>query len=141
MEKNYNNNNNISQIMTVYKKLSHFIGNIVILSFIMKLIDYLLKSYNINLMDPFYIKILCIISIFVSFLFCLDCLLEFLMYIYFKNNKNLNISDKLPKIVYNYINNIKVISEIEGNFNRFFLINIVIYLIVLLVFTIMLLII
>ena len=59
------------------KKLPDHIGKIILTILSIALVKYLLESYSINLMDPFYIKIFCILGIMVISIFTLDYLLKY----------------------------------------------------------------
>ena len=74
----------------------------------------------------------------VVFILSLDYLLKYLILIYLKKNKNLSISNKFPIRVYDYLNNLKIISKIEFSYNKFFLINFIIYFILLILLIIIL---
>ena len=90
-------------------------------------------------MDPFYIKIFSIFGIIVLSIFSLNYLFKYLICLYFIKNKDLSISDKLPKIVYKYLVDIKFMSlhstmekrvpvqEGEVNASRFYLTYFIIY--------------
>ena len=108
-----------------FKKLPNIIGNIIISFIILNLIKYLLDVYSINIMDPFYIKIFSIFGIIVLSIFSLNYLFKYLICLYFIKNKDLSISDKLPKLIYNYLVEIKLISEV--NAPRFYLTYFIIY--------------
>lgn len=79
----------------------------------------------------FNIKIFCLFGILIISILALDYIIKFFIYFYFKNNKNIVISKKLPNKVYAYLTNLKIISGIENFDYRFFIINFIIYLIIL----------
>ena len=83
-------------------------------------------------MDTSIIQIFCILGSIIASFFALDYLFKYLICIIFRKYKNLSISNKLTKIIYNYLINLKIISEIEYTFHNLFIINFGIYLIVLL---------
>jgi hypothetical protein len=131
-------NTNITKsinLLVFLKKLPDYIGKIILTIISIALIKYLLDINSINLMDPFYIKIFSILGITLISIFTLDYLLKFLIATLFKNHGNLNISNKFPKILYEYISDIKTLVEIENSYNRIFLFYFVVYLIILLLLT------
>ena len=65
-------------------------------------------------------------------------LLKYLLSLYFNKNKDLIISNKLPKLLYEYLDSIKTISGIGSNYARFYLINFLIYFVILLIYIIIL---
>ena len=121
-----------------FNKLPNIIGKIVIGLTIISLIKHLLNIYSINILDPFYIMIFNIVGIIIISILGINYLLKYLLYLYFNKNKNLRISNKLPKLLYDYIYEIKIISDIGSkngiNYARFFLLNFFIYLFILILF-------
>ena len=94
-------------------KLPDFIGKFVILILITSLIKYLLNVYSIQLIDSYYIKIICVIGIIVGFILALDNFVQLIIYSYFKKDADAIISTKLPKIIYNYLNDLKILTKLN----------------------------
>lgn len=46
----------------------------------------------------------------ILFYFSLDYFIKYIICIYFEKNKNMTISHKFPKILYNYLSELKAIS-------------------------------
>ena len=82
-------------------------------------------------MDFYYIKIFCILGIIVCSILSLDYLLKFIIYSYFKKDVDVIIPNKLPKMVYNYLNDLKILSKLEESSHRFFLMNFILYFVIL----------
>ena len=108
-------------------KLPDFIGKFVILILITSLIKYLLNVYSIQLIDSYYIKIICVIGIIVGFILALDNFVQLIIYSYFKKDVDVIIPNKLPKMVYNYLNDLKILSNIDISLQKVFLLNLAIY--------------
>ena len=102
------------------KKLPNFIGKIVIVYFIVNLLD---------LLDSYYIKICTIFLLIGAIIISLDYLLKYLITLYFIKDKEVIIPTKLPKIIYDYLNDLKIISKINESIYKFFLINFVTFVI------------
>lgn len=100
----------------------------------LSLLQYLLKSHSINLLQTFYIKLFFLLSITILSIFTLDYLLKYLACFYFYKNNNFNISKKLPNIIYNYFNSLKRLIEIDASFKNLYLYSFLIYLILVLYF-------
>ena len=134
------NKTNVNMNMGIFgffKKLPNFIGKIVISLIIISLIKHLLNIYSINIMDPFYIKIFSIFGIIIISIISLDYLFKYLLYVYFSINNNLSISNKYPKILFDYLNQIKLVNDTGSkngiNYGSFFLLNLFIYLFILII--------
>ena len=136
-----NSKQNYIGFLLFLKRLPNYIGKIVLIILSIALFKYLLQIYSIDLNNVYYIKILCIFSIIIISIFTLDYLLKYFLSIFFKKNKNLNISDEFPKLVYDYLNDIKILAELDESNNRFYLINFFIYITILVFFIIILIII
>ena len=58
-------------------------------------------------------------------------LFKYLLYVYFSINNNLSISNKYPKILFDYLNQIKLVNDTGSkngiNYGSFFLLNLFIY--------------
>lgn len=125
-------------LLGFFNKLPNIIGKIVIGLTIISLIKHLLNIYSINILDPFYIMIFNIVGIIIISILGINYLLKYLLYLYFNKNKNLRISNKLPKLLYDYIYEIKIIRDIGSkngiNYARFFLLNFFYYLFILILF-------
>ena len=101
---------------------------------IISLIKNFLSVYSIQLMDPFYIKIFCVFGIIVSFILALDYLVQLILYSYFKKDVDVIIPTKLPKIVYNYLNDLKFLSKKSNTYIKFCLMNIGLYVFLIFIF-------
>ena len=64
----------------------------------------------------------------------LDYLIKHLLFNYFYKNKNFIINKNYPKLVYNYLNEIKLLSELEIPIKFYFFYHFIIYLILLIFF-------
>ena len=115
-------------------KLPDFIGKFVILILITSLIKYLLNVYSIQLIDSYYIKIICVIGIIVGFILALDNFVQLIIYSYFKKDADAIISTKLPKIIYNYLNDLKILTKLDISYNRFFLMHLGLYIFIIVIF-------
>jgi hypothetical protein len=133
-DSNTNIKNSIN-FLVLFKKLPDYIGKIILTIISIALIKYLLEINSINLMDPFYIKIFCILGIMVISIFTLDYLLKYFISTLFKNYGNLNISNNFPKLLYEYLSNLKILVEMENSYNRIFLFYFVVYFTILLLLT------
>ena len=122
-------------------KLPDFIGKFVILILITSLIKYLLNVYSIQLIDSYYIKIICVIGIIVGFILALDNFVQLIIYSYFKKDADAIISTKLPKIIYNYLNDLKILTKLDISYSKFFLYNLVLYIFIIFLLIIILIII
>lgn len=120
--------------LAFFKKLPDFIGKFVILILITSLIKYLLNVYSIQLIDPYYIKIICVIGILVGFILALNNLVQLIIYSYFKKDRDVIIPTKLPKIVYNYLNDLKILTKLDISYNRFFLMHLGLYIFIIFIF-------
>lgn len=109
------------------KKLPGLIGKFLLIIILFGLINYLFNAYSIQLLDPFYIKIFCVIGLIVCFIVALDYFVKFIIITYFKKDVDVIIPNKLPKMVYNYLNHLKILSKIEISFQKVFLVNLFIY--------------
>lgn len=122
-------------------KLSYFNNKIInktgkFLSLVMcvSLSQIILQSYSINLLQPFYIKLFFLFSITILLIFTLDYLIKYIIYIYLLKNKNLIINKNYPNLIYNYLNELKLLSEIDFCLKNFYLYNFIIYLVILIMF-------
>ena len=115
-------------------KIPDFIGKFVILILITSLIKYLLNVYSIQLIDSYYIKIICVIGIIVGFILALDNFVQLIIYSYFKKDADAIISTKLPKIIYNYLNDLKILTKLDISYNRFFLMHLGLYIFIIVIF-------
>ena len=113
--------------LSLFKKIPAFIRQFILILIPYILINYILNAYSINLLDPFYILIFCIVGLIVSFIFALDYLFKFIIYSYFKKDVDVIIPNKLPKMVYNYLNDLKILSNIDISLQKVFLLNLAIY--------------
>ena len=113
--------------LALFKKLRRLIGKFVIYLILYIFIKYILNAYSINLLDPFYILIFCIVGLIISFIFALDYLFKYIIYSYFKKDVNVTIPTKLPKLVYNYLNHLKILSNIDISLQKLFLLDLAIY--------------
>ena len=113
--------------LSLFKKIPAFIRQFILILIPYMFINYVLKAYSINLLDPFYILIFCIVGLIVSFIFALDYLFKFIIYSYFKKDVDVIIPNKLPKMVYNYLNDLKILSNIDISLQKVFLLNLAIY--------------
>ena len=111
----------INKSSHIFNKLVYYVGLFVISIIIISLSLFILESYSINLLQPFYIKTFCIFCITILSILNLDYLLKYCLYIYFNNNKQTIINNKLPKLIYNYLYNIKSISKIEISLKNYYL--------------------
>ena len=127
--------------LSLLKKIPGLIGQFVILILITASIKYLLKVNSIELMDPFYIKIISIFGIIVGFILGLDYLIQLIIYSYLKKDADVIIPTKLPKIVYNYLEELKILSKLDISYNKFFLMNLGLYIFIIIIFIIVLLVI
>ena len=121
----------INKSSHIFNKLVYYVGLFVISIIVISLSQFILENYSINLLQPFYIKLFCFFSIIIISIFILDYLLKYFASIYFIKNKNTEISNKLPKLIYNYFNNIKIIIEINASYKNLFLYSFIIYLFIL----------
>ena len=124
----------INKSSHIFNKLVYYVGLFVISIIIISLSLFILESYSINLLQPFYIKTFCIFCITILSILNLDYLLKYCLYIYFNNNKQTIINNKLPKLIYNYLYNIKSISKIEISLKNYYLYYFLIYFIILLIY-------
>lgn len=85
-------------------------------------------------MQPFYIKLFFLFSITILLIFTLDYLIKYIIYIYLLKNKNLIINKNYPNLIYNYLNELKLLSEIDFCLKNFYLYNFIIYLVILIMF-------
>ena len=85
-------------------------------------------------MDPFYIKIISIFCIIVGFILGLDYLIQLIIYSYLKKDADVIIPTKLPKIVYNYLEELKILSKLDISYNKFFLMNLGLYIFIIIIF-------
>ena len=113
--------------LSLFKKIPAFIRQFILILIPYMFINYILNAYSINLLDPFYILIFCIVGLIVSFIFALDYLFKFIIYSYFKKDVDVIIPNKLPKMVYNYLNDLKILSNIDISLQKVFLLNLAIY--------------
>ena len=127
--------------LALLKKLPGLIGKFVILILITASIKYLLNVYSIQLMDPYYIKIICVFGIIVGFILALDYLVQLLFYSYFKKDVNVIIPTKLPKIVYSYLKELQLLTKLDISYSKFFLYNLVLYIFIIFLLIIILIII
>lgn len=107
----------------LFKKFPHYIGLIILFGIFKKLITSLLDAYSINLMEPFYIQNFLLFSIIVLFSFTIYNLFKYLTHFYFYKNQNAIISNKLPKFLFNYLNDTKLISIAIVGLKKAFLLN------------------
>ena len=124
--------------LSLFKKIPAFIRQFILILIPYMFINYVLKAYSINLLDPFYILIFCIVGLIISFIFGLDYLLKYIIYSYFKKDADVIIPTKLPKIVYNYLNDLKFLSQKSNTYIKFCLINIGLYVFIIFIFIIVL---
>ena len=124
--------------LALLKKLPGLIGKFVILILITASIKYLLNVYSIQLMDPYYIKIICVFGIIVGFILALDYLVQLILYSYFKKDVDVIIPTKLPKIVYNYLYDLKILSKLDISYNKFYLMHLGLYVFIIFIFIIIL---
>ena len=87
----------------------------------------MLNVNSIQLIDPYYIKIICVIGIIVGFILALDNLVQLIIYSYFKKDVNVIIPTKLPKIVYSYLKELQLLTKLDISYSKFFLYNLVLY--------------
>ena len=113
--------------LSLFKKIPDFIRQFILILIPYMFINYLLNAYSINLLDPFYIKIFCVIALIVCFIVALDYLLKYIIYSYFKKDVDVIIPTKLPKLVYNYLEHLKILSNIDAPLHKVFLWNFAIY--------------
>ena len=113
--------------LSLFKKIPAFIRQFILILIPYMFINYILKAYSINLLDPFYIKIFCIVGLIISFIVGLDYLFKYIIYSYFKKDVDVIIPTKLPKIVYNYLNDLKFLSQKSNTYIKFCLMNIGLY--------------
>ena len=113
--------------LSLFKKIPAFIRQFILILIPYMFINYILKAYSINLLDPFYILIFCIVGLIVCFIVALDYLLKYIIYSYFKKDVDVIIPTKLPKLVYNYLNHLKILSYSEVSFQKVFLLNFALY--------------
>ena len=113
--------------LSLFKKIPAFIRQFILILIPYMFINYILNAYSINLLDPFYILIFCIVGLIISFIFGLDYLLKYIIYSYFKKDADVIIPTKLPKLVYNYLEHLKILSNIDAPLHKVFLWNFAIY--------------
>lgn len=117
-----------------FKKLPDFIGKIVIFLILCIFIKFILNAYSIQLLDPYYIKIYCVLGSIVCFIIALDYLVKLIIYSYFKKDVDVIIPNKLPKKVYDYFNHLKILSKIEEvSLEKIFFLNFVLYFVLVLI--------
>ena len=124
----------INKSTHIFNKLVYYVSLFVISIIIISLSLFILESYSINLLQPFYIKTFCIFCITILSIISLDYLLKYCLYIYFNKNKHTKINNKLPKFIYSYLYNIKSISKIEISLKNYYLYYFLIYFIILLLY-------
>ena len=127
----------IYQLLKLTFKLIQKLSFFKKFTFLYKIIKYILKFYSINLMDPFYMNKFYLFGMLITSILTLDSLLDFILYYYFKKNKDIVISNKLPKIIYDYLYKFKIICEIDGFSPRYFIVNSLMYFMLLLLLIIM----
>nr|YP_009690447.1 hypothetical protein Schpa_000056 [Schizopora paradoxa]QEG57227.1 hypothetical protein Schpa_000056 [Schizopora paradoxa] len=93
------------------KLLVSTLGTVTILMVILNIINSILKSKSINLFQPFYYKLFCLISISILTIFTLDYLIKFILYVYYYKNKEAVINKNYPKFIYNYLYDVKEFSD------------------------------
>ena len=120
--------------LSLFKKIPAFIRQFILILIPYMFINYILKAYSINLLDPFYIKIFCIVGLIISFIVGLDYLFKYIIYSYFKKDVDVIIPTKLPKIVYNYLNDLKFLSQKSNTYIKFCLMNIGLYVFLIFIF-------
>ena len=125
--------NKNKNFLAFLNKVPGFIGKFVILILITSLIKYLLNVYSIQLMDPYYIKIFCVLCIIVGFILALNYLVQLILYSYFKKDVDVIIPTKLPKIVYNYLNELKLLTKLDKSYNTFFLMHLGLYVFIIII--------
>lgn len=120
-----NKNKLLFKILTKISKwgkiLVSTLGTFTILMVILNIINSILKSKSINLFQPFYYKLFCLISISILTLFTLDYLIKFIFYNYYYKNKEVVINKNYPKFIYNYLFDIKEFSELGKAYQFFYL--------------------
>ena len=127
--------------LSLFKKIPAFIRQFILILIPYMFINYILNAYSINLLDPFYIKIISIFGIIVGFILALDYLIQLIIYSYLKKDADVIIPTKLPKIVYNYLEELKILSKLDISYNKFFLMNLGLYIFIIIIFIIVLLVI
>ena len=70
--------------LSLFKKIPAFIRQFILILISYMFINYVLNAYSINLLDPFYILIFCIVGLIISFIFGLDYLLKYIINNYCK---------------------------------------------------------
>ena len=120
--------------LSLFKKIPAFIRQFILILIPYMFINYILNAYSINLLDPFYILIFCIVGLIISFIFALDYLFKYIIYSYFKKDADAIISTKLPKIIYNYLNDLKILTKLDISYNRFFLMHLGLYIFIIVIF-------
>jgi hypothetical protein len=122
----------LKKLPGVFKKVSYYIGLLVLLNIVYKVIKYILDKHSISLFEPFYVKLFSIFGIILMSTYILDYLLRTILIIYYKKNNSVVISNNLPKFLYSYLNELKILSDCDLNITRFYLINLIICIFVLL---------
>ena len=120
--------------LSLFKKIPAFIRQFILILIPYMFINYILNAYSINLLDPFYIKIISIFGIIVGFILALDYLIQLIIYSYLKKDADVIIPTKLPKIVYNYLEELKILSKLDISYNKFFLMNLGLYIFIIIIF-------
>ena len=119
--------------LSLFKKIPAFIRQFILILIPYMFINYILNAYSINLLDPFYIKIISIFGIIVGFILALDNFVQLIIYSYFKKDADAIISTKLPKIIYNYLNDLKILTKLDISYNRFFLMHLGLYIFIIVI--------
>ena len=136
-----NKNKLLFKIFTKFSKWTPFLesvlnfarsaGLLIILIVLINLIDSILKSKSINLLQPFYYKIFFYLSISILSICTLDYLIKFIITTYYYKNKEVVINKNYPKFIYNYLYELKVSSELGKAYSYFYLYSFFIYLAIL----------
>jgi hypothetical protein len=144
-----NNNNNTGEalptshfrdkfLIPFFTKSFKNIGKYFILYLIIVIIKYILDSYSIDLLTPIYIKWFFLFGIILFSCLFLYYLIQFFIFKYISNHKDIIISNKknkLPVIIYEHLEAFKELAHFKSFIREHFYLNFIIYGSLIIIFT------
>lgn len=125
---------NFNSLFKGSKKIVIIVGTAIFLILCFSLTKFRIESQSISLLQHFNIKIFCLLSMTILTVLTLDYLIKYIIYNYLYKNKDLIINKNYPTLVYNYLKEIKLFSELGISFKHFYLYYFLIYFLILLIY-------